>query len=208
MKNKLLLIKNIGIKMFILTALKNMFYINHYYILQRGLEGIKDNENKRNKFVLQKATDDDINKIIDSVNLYDDYSRKEIIIRLLFYKSGFKNCYIVKSMEGDIAYIQWLIYPMENEIIRKCYKNRYYELREKQVMVENVFTYPKYRGLGLMQDVTNELLRIAGNQGYRHVIIYVRSDLIDVINDRIKNGFKITKMITEYKMFGYCKRFL
>ena len=203
-----MLLNALSVKNLIWVFIKNIIRINHCYILQRNMRNLVSSGNNRRKWKVRVATDDDIKEIRESIRNLDDASKKEVVVRLLFYHSGFKNCYIARTSDGDIAYIQWLIYPYENNIIRKHYRYRFHELREKQVMVENVFTYPKYRGYGLMRDMTNELLNIAKEKGYNSAIIYVRKDLTDVINDRIVNGFKITKIVTELKIFGYCKRFL
>lgn len=207
-KSKVLLIKSIGLNFIFKILLKNMASINHYYILQRGLVDLTEERVSRVKFYICTANNEDIMTIINTLKYVDNPSRKEIVVRMLFYNSGFKNCYIAKTTSGDIAYLQWLIYPHENDIIKKYYSNRFNLLRENQVMVENAFTYPKYRGLGLKRDMTNELLKEAKKRGYTSAITYVRKDLIHAINDHIMNGFKITKLVTEYKIFGFTKRFL
>lgn len=207
-KSIISLFKSMGLNVTCKALLRNIASINHYYILQRGLADLIEERVSRVKFYICIANNEDIMTIINNIKYIDNPSRKEIFIRMLFNNSGFKNCYIAKTTSGDIACLQWLIYPNENDIIKKYYSNRFNLLREKQVMVENAFTYPKYRGLGLKRDMTNELLKEAKKRGYTSAITYVRKDLIHSINENIRNGFKITKLVTECKIFGFTKRFL
>lgn len=206
--NLIYIIKLLGFKNFIHTALDNLFKINYYYILQIKTSKITPHDGKFKKFVTCIATESDISVINNSIKDLDEASRKEVTVRLMFYYSGFKNCYLAKTLDGEIAYIQWLIYPDENDVIEKYYSNRFYKLRDSQIMIENAFAFPKYRGLGLMRDMSNYLLNVAREKGYDNAILYIGKDKIDVLNDRIKNGFIITKIVKEYKILWFTKRLL
>jgi len=136
------------------------------------------------------------------------HARKDIVARLFFSQAGFKHCYFAKTSIGQPAYIQWLIYPDENEIIAKHFQYRFYPLKPNQVMLENAFTFPKFRGLGLMPNVSAELLTIARNQGYKNAVVYIKKNQIASINEFLKLNFKIRKIVREYKLFGITKRML
>ncbi|HHL34205.1 MAG TPA: hypothetical protein ENJ30_07565 [Desulfobulbaceae bacterium] len=136
----------------------------------------------------------------------DAIERKEVVSRVLFYRSGFKNCYVAKTIENEIAYIQWLIYPSENSIIKKHFQKRFYLLEEFQVMIENAFTFPKFRGLGIMPVVTKELMKRARERGYKSAISYIRKDNIISLNEFMRLNFKITELLKEYKFLGVVKR--
>lgn len=69
-------------------------------------------------------------------------------------------------------------------------------------MIENAFTFPPYRGLGYLLSGTLQLLDQARERGYRSAVCYIRKDNLKSINEFSKMGFKITKMVTEYKFFG------
>jgi hypothetical protein len=102
----------------------------------------------------------------------------------------------------DIAYIQWIIFPTENHLIIRNYSGRYYPLTAKQVMIENAFTFPRYRGRGYFLSGTMQLLELAKNSGHSSAICYIRKDRIVPLNEFTQMGFKIIKMVREYKLFG------
>ena len=57
-----------------------------------------------------------------------------------------------------------------------------------------------------MPAITIKLLNIAKENGCKSAIMYVRNDRIVALNENMRLGFKITKMITEYKFMGKIKR--
>ena len=126
---------------------------------------------------------------------------RSIVGRLHFHASGFSNCYVMTAGE-EIAYLQWLILPADNDVIRSRFSTKFYPLGERQVMVENVFTFPKFRGRGLLPYGTLHLLQLARDKGFSSVICYIRKDNITSLNEFFRMGFKITKMVQEYKVLG------
>jgi len=188
--------------------LKRFLSLNHYYILKRGLASLDKEERTLSNFVIKKMDNNDLEDIIKKIKMLDSVDKQEIVSRVIFYNAGFNNCYVVRNQNGEIAYMQWLIYPSENTVIKKHFQRIFYPLKVGQVMLENAFTFPKFRGLGFMPVVTSRLLNIAKEEGYKFAIIYVRKDRIVSINENFKNGFKITKMIKEYRFMGITKRML
>lgn len=55
---------------------------------------------------VKKINDKDLKNIIQMVKILDPDSTMEVFSRILFYNYGFKNCYIGKTKEGEIAYLQ------------------------------------------------------------------------------------------------------
>jgi len=188
--------------------IRQLLSLNHYYILNRNLTSLPEGGKIRRKISVKKIDDQDLTKIIQMVKLLDFKDKLEVLSRILFYDYGFKNCYVGKTKEGEIAYIQWLIYPYENKIIKNHFSNIFYPLRENQVMIENVFTFPGFRGLNLMPSITINLLNIAKENGYKSAVMYVKKDRIAALNENMRLGFKITKIITEYKFMLRIKRTL
>jgi L-amino acid N-acyltransferase YncA len=104
--------------------------------------------------------------------------------------------------------MQWIIYPDENDIIAKYYLNRFKLLKNNQILLENAFTFPRYRGLGLFAAVTSDLLEKAKDEGYKSAITYIRKNALDSLNEFMKQGFKLNAIIREYKILGITKRML
>lgn len=208
MNTFLYVVKHLGIYNTSKLLWTRMLSFNHYYILNINLKRIPSIVSlKIPAGKLKLINQEDLSEIKKQISILNGEDKKEILSRLLFYKSGFTNCYVYK-VNNKIAYIQWIILPSENEIIRKHYKRRYYPLTKNQIMVENVFTFPKFRGYGLLPSITIRVLNLAKEKGYKSGICYVRKERIAPLNESIKIGFKITKMIKEFKIFGYVWRTL
>ena len=150
--------------------------------------------------------DSDWDEILNNLKSLDPASRKEILVRLFFYQAGFENCYITRTKTGEIAGMQWLIYPSENSIISQHFNTRFYPLKKKQVMFENVYIFPNMRGIGYLPAMTAELLRISKEDGFKTVIYYVSKDKIAALNVFLGCGCKIRKMMVETKILGRTKR--
>lgn len=202
------ILNGLGLKTSLKVLLCKLFSVNHYYVLTRNLKSLEFERTIRFQYQLEKMTEDGWADVADDLKSSDRDCRREFYSRLLFYKSGFKNCYVLKNKNKEIACMLWVVYPSENEIIKKHFKKKFYPLRDNQVMLENVFTIPKYRGFGFSPTATIEILNLVRSQGYKSAIIYSRKDRIDSLNDIMKLGFKIQKLIKEYKVFGFVWRTL
>ncbi len=94
------------------------------------------------------------------------------------------------------------------QIIQKHYRRRFLPLGSSEVMLENSFTFPAYRGRGLMPFATWQLLNKARELGYRRAVTYIRKEKIDPLNQFLRMGFSIKKIVREYKLLGYARRSL
>jgi hypothetical protein len=130
---------------------------------------------------------------------YDD--KRELLSRILFFNKGFNRCFTVKE-KGALAYMQWLVFPSENEQLKRVYGSRFLPLRENQVMIENAFTFPAFRGRGFFPYVTVQILKEAKQQGYSTAVTYVKKENFKALTHFVQLGFKINRLVPEYKLFG------
>lgn len=201
------MISNLGLNNTLKLFINRLFSINHYYVMKRKLNFL-DKKKIRIAYRIENLHNINFSYLIKSLKSLDSESRRELMARISFYNAGFKNCYVAKTKNEEIAFIQWLIHPSENLIIKEHFSNKFYMLGERQVMIENAFTFPKFRGHGLLPAVTSDLLEIAEKAGYENVITYIRKDRIASINEFMKLDFKITKLLTEYRVMGITRRTL
>lgn len=179
-----------------------LFSINHFYLLGRNLTDLPTCPPvKKSGGRMIPASEDDFASIRESIDSMGAEDRKEILSRNLFYESGFRNCFVMKN-GNEIGYMQWLILPEENHVIAQKYPGRFRTLSDRQVMIENAFTFPRYRGQGYLQQGTLQLLELAGDNGFTSAICYVRKDRIAALNEFCRLGFRIVKLATEYKLLG------
>ena len=208
LRNHFKLMRSLGFKLCLDLFLHRLFFISNFYVLKRNLKSLQFEKTIRFQYHLDKITIDDWYVIAENIKSADQDTRREFYSRLLFYKAGLKNCYVLKNKNDEIACMLWIIYPSENEIIKKHFNKKFNLLKENQVMLENVFTLPKFRGFGFSPTLTIEMLHLAKSQGYKNAIIYCKKDRIDSLNDIIRLGFKIHKLIKEYRVFGFVWRTL
>lgn len=191
---------SLGTKQSVNLFAKNIISSNHYYILKTNLGLANASPTSRFKMTIKKI--EDYEQLIPVFKELDPLSRKELYVRLQFLNAGFKNCYAAFTNDGKIVFLQWLIEPFENGIIHKYYRQRFYPLKDNQVMIENAFTFPKYRGYGLLPFVTQRIMAIAKDSGYKTCLSYIKKDNIASLNEFMNMGFKIVKIVKEYKFMG------
>ena len=206
LKQYLVVPTSLGLRGMLTVAANRLASLNHYYVLHMNLSTLGPAKRLRLLYGIRRISPDDLRILTHGLKALDLESRKEVGSRLLFYRAGFTNCYVARGWNDEIAYIQWIVYPSENTVIRKRFRKIFSPLRNDQVMVENAFTFPRFRGLGLMPAVTHELLNMARQEGYTRAICYIRKDRIAALNDFIKLGFKITRLIAEYRFVGFTVR--
>lgn len=176
--------------------------LNHYFILKMNLNEVQNRPFQvRHPMEMVPIRESDITQILASLDGCTPAERRDVLAFLVFYQNGFKNCFVMRRAE-KVAYIQTVIYPSENDLIARRYSTKFLPLQETQVMVENVFTFPPYRGLGCFQSGTWQLLELARANGYRSALSYVRKDRIQALTELVRMGFKIVRIVPEYKMFG------
>ena len=196
------MMSNLGGRGLIQLLSDRLFSLNHYYVMKLNLKDLNEFPIKRKPFgELSLLNEADLLKIKQSVKKYSLEDRRETLGRIHFYEWGFHNCYVMK-VNDKIAYFQWMLYPDENENIKKHFKNVFYPLKEHQVMIENAFAFPEFRGRGYLPYVSRLLLNKAKEDGYKSAVGYIRTDKITSLNEFFKMGFKVTQYIREIKLFG------
>jgi len=187
---------------------RNAARINHYYLLFLNLSALASAAPRclgGTEPKLLRA--EEFEELYARLRSLESDDKRELMSRLLFYRSGFRNCYTIAS-DGATAFLEWIIFPAENEIIQKHYRTRFLPLESSEVMLENSFTFPAYRGRGLMPFATWQLLNKAKELGYRRAVTYIRKEKIDSLNHFLRMGFTIKRIVREIKLLGYTWRSL
>ena len=196
----------LGIRSLCVILLKRLFYVHHVLIMKLNLKTFQPRSFERTPGgELCLLTRDDIPQLLSSVSSLEKEDRKELLARLYFYDLGFSMLYGIKT-EGQIAYIQWLITPEDNPVIRKHYQRLFFELKPGQALLENVFTFPKYRGRGYLRFGSEQLLVKARELGFQTVIAYIRIDKITTFNEFANMGFRFANLLRIIQVFGFIRR--
>jgi GNAT superfamily N-acetyltransferase len=196
----------LGFRNLLTIALERLLSINHFYIAKMNLKKMNLHQAVRKpQGTLCLVQPEDFMRILNQLEDLNGKDRREFLSRMIFYNHGFHSCYCVK-VDEDIACIQWLLEPVDNPLIEKYYKRQFYPLHQQQVIIDNVFTFPRYRGRGYLSMISTHLLTLALEKGYTSAITYIRKDKVSTLNEFFQLGFKLTKLVRETKIFGNAVR--
>jgi hypothetical protein len=193
------LLEQLGLVGALRLSASRLLSIDHYYVMKRSLK--LDDFAVPSKMKMLPICKSDIQQILVEQVRLNDADKRQLLSRIIFLKSGFENCHVIR-VNGKIAHMQWIIYPTENGIIKDKFAGKFYPLSDKQVMIENAFTFPSFRGFGYLVSGTFQLLEMARAQGYQSSVCYIRKDNIVSLNEFARMGFKITAIVPEYRLLG------
>lgn len=180
----------------------NLFHRTHYYLMSRPLREVPETTAARSPITFRPGTQTDIDALVRALPDADPETRHHLLIRLHFYNQGFESFYIGDTPDGNLAYLQWLIRPDDACVQSRFFHRAYQPLRRDQVLVENAFCFTRYRGLGLLPQLTLQLLRTAQEEGYKWAVTYIRGDNLTSLRQFTDLGFRFAHMIREYKILG------
>jgi len=135
-------------------------------------------------FPLRPASPEDFRKLLSRLNEQKGQDVFEVLRRVSFFERGFDACYIVDTDSGDCCHFGWLLSARHNGLIRSEYPPGTDPLKEDEALVENIFTFPRYRGKGVMRSVLQQMEDMAGKMGCRRIVAYV-----DMTNTPSLTGF-------------------
>jgi RimJ/RimL family protein N-acetyltransferase len=175
----------------LVRELRRQIYSRSYYVgLEKDLSkpcgvGQTDIEYK-----LLRGKQTDIDKILAIAKTASRVSAYELVIRKMFYDSGFRKFYVARTTEnGELCYIAWLLSSQEHPELRYGLKG-IPPIKENEVLMFNLFAFEKYRGKGLASSVDSLLCKIAMEDGYKRVIAYPFENNIAAVKALEKIGFK------------------
>jgi ribosomal protein S18 acetylase RimI-like enzyme len=197
-----LIVSSLGLKTPVLQLLKKLCSIDHAYYLSAPLSRIRF-PRLRSDIRFEVARESVFAEMLGHLAGLDALSRLEILARLLFFRRGFTNCYVGRDGRNDIVSMQWLIRPRDNALLKQHYEKRRFLLRDDQVMIENIFIFPRFRGMGVFPTVNHKAITVAKDEGFQVCKAYVNSDNIASLNWYVSLGFRIEKLLTGYHVAGH-----
>lgn len=153
------------------------------------------------------ATEKDMEEVLEKAATESRASAHELIQRKWFYESGFRNCYVARTSDtGELCHMQWIVSPKDEPVMRQGFKKRLPRLKEEEVLLENMYTFEKYRGNRITPSAITRLAELARNNGYKRMITYVRQDNTASLKGCQRAGFKKFEEIPELKLLFFTKR--
>ncbi len=179
---------------------------NNVFILEKSLFSVAAPGAHRMQFSISEIEEADWEEILQEVHSMDIGAKREIFARALHFRNDFRHCYAIRSKTGSIAHIQWIVFPEENDVLSSRYPHFFKTLVPYEIMIENAFTFPRFRGLGLFSYATRYLLNLGREQGYKKATTYVRCEKLASLNELIRLGFSIKNVVREYRVLGVTRR--
>lgn len=104
-------------------------------------------------------------------------------------KAGFRTCYVAVTRDDVPCYMQFLIGPDENQLLRTHFRGLYPHLSKDEALLEGAFTPEAFRGQRIMPSAMAQIARKAAELGARWVITYVGNDNIASLKGCKRAGF-------------------
>jgi hypothetical protein len=163
------------------------------------------------KYTLHLATPQDFDEIFRAIKTEGKDSTLYLLERKWFYDIGFRNCYIARAVDtNELCYMQWTISLKDerpdNSILNLSFN--FPRLGEKDMQLENAYTFVKYRGNKIMPSVMNQLFQIAMLKGFKRVITYVTADNISSLKGCTSVGFREFERIHRRIFLFYSRRWI
>lgn len=196
-----LVASSLGLRLPALRVLKRLCSVEHVYCLTAPINRLRF-PRLRADVGFALATAADFDEILEGIAALDALSRTELVARLLFFRHGFTSCYVGRNRAGRIVSLQWLIRPADNALLLKHLSRRRYLLGDDQVMIENIFIFPAFRGLGLFPTINDATLGAARREGFQICKAYVGKENVASLNSYFSLGFRIERLITGYHVAG------
>ena len=110
--------------------------------------------------------------------------------------------YVARDDAGAPVYAQWLVRSAHWAQLDRFAPGRYPPLAPDEALVEGAFTFPRFRGLGVMADGMAQLLAIAGAAGVRSVLTYVGDDNVPSLRGCARVGFELDHVRVNRRRLG------
>ncbi len=138
---------------------------------------------------VRAATAADLRSLLsfnDSQN--SDHDRLELAWRRAFADKGAKRCFVAVDLRSNTpCYMHWLFNAADNAFLRQF--GSFPRLEPHEALMENAYTPPKYRGLGIMSAAMAWIAERAADIGASHVITFVDEHNVASLKGCQRAGF-------------------
>jgi hypothetical protein len=130
----------------------------------------------------------------------------EVAVRKTFLSKGASNGFVaVDERNGMPCYVQWLFGVKDNGFIRQL--KGFPDLEPHQALLENAYTPPGYRGLGIMSAAMALIAERGTEIGARQVLTFVGLDNIASLKGCQRAGFNPVMLHRSTRLgFGAIRR--
>ena len=104
------------------------------------------------------------------------------------------------------CFLQWAFDSSQNDFITYFFKGRFPRLKQGEILLENAYTHPDYRGQGVMAVAMSLIADIVAAQGAHEVITFVEATNTASLKGCTRAGFHPFITRTDLSLCGGIKR--
>jgi ribosomal protein S18 acetylase RimI-like enzyme len=196
-----------GPKPFFLQLKRQIYSKSIFLGLEKDLDTNGQRVSSKLPYSLQRGSEKDMEDLLARAKSESKGSVHELIARKWFYECGFHDCYVARTADTrEICFVGWLLSTKDDNLVNQGFKSRLPKLEKDELLLENCYTFEKYRGKNIMPSVLVKLWQQAKSQGFKRVITYVRKDNRSSLRVFEKLGLNKFEEIPELKLFFFTKR--
>ncbi len=140
-------------------------------------------------------------KVDRSIHDRESIRHRSASARLL--ASDIRTCYVALTDEDVPCYMQYLIFPSENDKVERFFEGIFPRLREGEALLEAAFTLEEYRGHRLLPFVMNQLAETARQEGARWLLTFVSTGNVAALKGCKRAGFVPYLLVNQrFRLFG------
>jgi RimJ/RimL family protein N-acetyltransferase len=201
-----LLVRRGGAGTLFAQLLSGLYSTSTYVWLAKDLGPAETPVPSKVPFSLEPASPEAFQEVLARLDREKGRDVFEILRRASFYGRGFDACYFAVTGSGDVCHLGWLLSARHNSLLRSEYPSGTDELNEGEALVENIFTFPRYRGQGIMLSVLRQMEDLARSQGLRRMVAYVATTNTPSLTGFDRAGYKPYADEKEVRRFFKVKR--
>jgi GNAT superfamily N-acetyltransferase len=113
----------------------------------------------------------------------------------------------IDQSSGRPCFIQWAFDYSHNDFIARFFKGRFPSLYGGQILLENAYTHPDYRGQGVMGVAMSRIADLLATHGAIEVMTFVESTNVASLKGCIRAGFAPFVTRKDLSLCGGLKRY-
>lgn len=176
------------------------------YGLRRDLTVPIEHPSAKIPISVRPMRDEDLDILLPTGPLVPEQERMEANWRRGFaHNVGSGGFVAIDERDGSPCYMQWLLKPAQNDFIAQL--KTFPLLKDDEALLENAYTPPSHRGLGIMSAAMALIAERAADFGARYVMTFVGHDNVPSLKGCRRAGFDPDMLHVRHdSLFGLIRR--
>jgi hypothetical protein len=142
------------------------------------------------------ASPEDIDEFFSNIGYESNEGKYQLLVRKWYDERGFGDCYVTKVKGTDeICAARWMV--TKKHLEEMGWLNRFSEIGDKDVLLENVYVLERFRRMGVQQSGSRYMNKICLEMGFSHAKGWVAEDNIPELMSCLKSGWPAFEKVEE-----------